>query len=94
MPQDFEALGRYVDAENRVKKLVDERDKIITQLNLSTQSFGKNSIMGGYIKMFDVLRAKNLIEDISKLEEEINSAVSEMNANAQKCDKPTLRISD
>jgi len=94
MPQDFEALGRYVDAENRVKGLIDERDKIITQLNLSTQSFGRNSIMGGYVKTYNVLRAKDLIENISKLEEEINSAISEMNANAQKCGKPTLRISE
>jgi hypothetical protein len=94
MTQDFEALGRYTDAENRMRKAVEERDKIINQLNLSTQSFGKNSIMGGYIKPYNVLRAKNFLEDISKLEEEINSDVSEMNANASKCGKSTVRISD
>ncbi len=94
MTQDFEALGRYTDAESRMNKAIEERDRIINQLNLSTRSFGKNSIIGGYIKPFNVLWAKSFLEDISKLEEEINSAVSEMNANASKCGKPTVRISE
>jgi hypothetical protein len=94
MTKDFEALGRYTDSETRLNTIVEEREKIISQLLLYSQGFSKKSVIGGYVRPYNVLKAKAFIDDISRLEEEINSAISDMNANALKCEKPTIRYSE
>ena len=94
MAQADEALKRYTSAYDRLTKAITERHKLVSRLEGLSLSVKVEAIQGGYVKLFNAPRAQGLINEISKLEEEISSAVVDMNAHAALSRKPTIRTSN
>jgi len=90
---DYDALGRYTEASSKLSSLLYERNEVIMQLQKLTSVAIGMSISAGVVLVFNVVKAQELIGKISKLEEEINSTISEINTNATKCGKSTIRTS-
>jgi len=86
-------FGRYTEASSKLSSLVFERNEVIMQLQKLTSVAIGMSISAGVVLVFNVVKAQELIGKISKLEEEINSIISEINTNATKCGKSTIRTS-
>ena len=94
MAQADEALKRYTDAQDRLIKAVTERHNLVIRLEGLSLSVKGQAIQEGYVKMFNVSRAQGLIDEISKLEAEITSAVADMNTNATMSGRQTIRTSN
>jgi len=86
-------LGDTQKQAAKLSSLVFERNEVIMQLQKLTSVAIGMSISAGVVLVFNVVKAQELIGKISKLEEEINSIISEINTNATKCGKSTIRTS-
>jgi hypothetical protein len=95
MAQDVAALGRYQQAENRMETAFSKRHERASALQLLASAVAThNPAIGGVVTRFDVKQAQKIVAEIARLEEEIASALTVMNANAAKCGKPIMRLSD
>jgi hypothetical protein len=95
MAQDVVALGQYQRAKEQMENAFVRRRNYATDLQIlaSTVSHGQ-VIEAGVVKRFHIGRAQEILNQMSVLEEEIASAITVMNANAPKCGKPVMRLSN
>jgi hypothetical protein len=95
MAQDVVALGLYQQAEDKMESAFSKRRERAGALQFLASMVATNrQVMGGVVTRFDVKQAQNILAEMARLEEEIASALKVVNANAPKCGKPTLRLSD
>lgn len=86
---DYEALGRYTEAKERLTKLLNERKQLVTRLEKQASLVNLSS--SGYpIIIFDVEKAKELLSQIEKYETDLQVLITEINTNADKCEKPRV----
>jgi hypothetical protein len=95
MAQDAVALGLYQKAEDKMESAFSKRHDRASALQLLAGKVAThNPAVGGVVTRFDVKKAQKILAEMARLEEEIASALDVMNANAPKCGKPVMRLSD
>jgi len=95
MAQDVAALGLYQKAENKMETAFSKRHERASALQfLASKVATHNAVIEGVVTRFDVKQAQNILAEMARLEEEIASALMVMNANAPRCGKPIMRLSD
>lgn len=95
MAQDAVALGLYQKAEDKMESAFSKRHERASALQLLASNVATNHpIIGVVVTRFDTEEAQKILAEIARLEEEIASALAVMNANAPKCGKPVMRLSD
>ena len=94
MAQDVLALGLYTQAKEKMESAFSERHNLANQLSgLVSNATHGNNIMGLEVRTVNIKSAQVILDKMSKLEEEIKSALDVMNANATKCGKTVLKLS-
>lgn len=95
MAQDAIALGLYQKAEDKMESAFSKRHERASALQLLASTVATNHpVIGVVVTRFNVKQAQNIVGEIARLEEEIAAALAVMNANAPKCGKPVMRLSD
>ena len=95
MAQDDNALERYQLAEDKMETAFSKRRERAGALQFLAGMVTTNrQVTGVVVTRFDVRQAQNILAEMARLEEEIASAVEVMNANALKCGKPVMKLSD
>ena len=95
MAQDLAALGRYQQAENKMETAFSKRHERASALQFLAGTVATHTpTIGGVVTRFDLKQAQKILAEMARLEEEIASALMVMNANASKCGKPIMRLSD
>jgi ABC-type methionine transport system ATPase subunit len=89
------ALGRYIEAEDKLKHAFTQRRNMATDLDgLLRRVTMSQNISGGVVQSLNVNRAQEILNRLSQQEEEIAAALNVMNENAPKCGKPVMKLSD
>jgi len=95
MAQDAVALGLYQKAEDKMESVFSKRHERASALQLLASNVATNQqVIGVVVTRFDIKQAQKILAEMARLEEEIAAALAVMNANAPKCGKPVLRLSD
>lgn len=91
----YEALGRYVEAKEKLDLLKSERDITITQLEKAFIGL-KHINNFGFETQSDIQSAtqyiETLLERYKALNNDITALVTESNQYAELCDKPQIEI--
>lgn len=88
------ALGRYTEAEDKMKHAFTQRRNMATDLDgLLRRVTMSQNISGGVVQSFNANRAQEILDQLSQQEQEIAAALSVMNENAPKCGKPVMKMS-
>lgn len=90
--QNYEALGRYVTAEEVARKLARERDKKLAELaQMISIVIGTRS--NSYLAQdFDATQAQQLLSEIAELHQNMLAAINEANIHADNCGRSKLQI--
>jgi hypothetical protein len=98
MAQDRQAdlaLGAYTRASERMETTFQLRENLANNLADVARSWTTlERITGNVVTRFDVAKAQNILTRIADLETELAEALKVMNANAPKCGKQVMRLSD
>lgn len=87
--KDFEAIGRYVDAMERVRKLSKRRHDIAKAI---IRVLHKCQNTGSAISRFDYSAVHENMSELETVNIELESAVSELNMYAGPARKSQIRI--
>ena len=88
------ALGRYTEAEDKMKHAFTQRRNMATDLDgLLRRVTMSQNISGGVVQSFNAHRAQEILNQLSEQEEEIAAALKIMNENAPQCGKPVMKMS-
>jgi hypothetical protein len=82
--KDFEALGRYVDANGNVLSLVSERNKLATEIEdmLRHTRIQDITVEGGIIGVFEHDQYLKKAVEIVQVNVDLDRSIREMNAYA------------
>ena len=88
------ALGRYTEAEDKMKHAFTQRRNMATDLDgLLRRVTMSQNISGAVIQSFNATRAQEILNRLFQEEQEIATALQVMNENAPKCGKPVMKLS-
>lgn len=91
---DYNALGRYTDAKDKLTDLLMKRDEILRELErLAKLPMGGSQLTAGIVQNFNVAKAQELVSKLSELTGNINSTIAEINMNAEKAGKFPIKTS-
>ncbi|MCL2656831.1 MAG: hypothetical protein FWD62_05305 [Betaproteobacteria bacterium] len=91
--KDFEALGRYTDAAERMASLSSQRHNLAAELArmLHKASMFNNTASSGTVQVFDHAEAVKQVEKLASANEQLEAAITEMNSYAIAAEKPAVR---
>ncbi|UVL76639.1 hypothetical protein LOY24_18105 [Pseudomonas putida] len=86
--KDFAAIGRYVDAKERVSSLECERHNLAGDISLQL----KNAVAdtSGYVRRFDHAKLAESAKRIQEINEHLEDAIAEVNRYAEAAAKPAI----
>ena len=90
---DYEALGRYVDARERVKSLESRRHNLANDIERALKS-AKSLIgvgIGGVIQEFDVTHISAKLEELIVTNIELEKEILDANTYAPMANRPPIR---
>lgn len=90
--QDYEALGRYVTAEEVARKLARERDKKLAELARMIGIVTGTHSSSYLAQDFDAIQAQQLLSEVAELHQNMLAAVNDANSYADACGRPKLQI--
>jgi acyl-homoserine lactone acylase PvdQ len=89
MTKDFEALGRYVDASERVDRLNVRRHNLAGELS---RLLGKAFIVtDAAVSAFDHCALLKLAEELADVNAQLEAAIADMGRHAAAAGRPAMR---
>jgi len=85
---DFEALGRYVDAKERVSRLESERHNLAGDIGRQLKNATTGS--GSYIRKFDHVKLVDSAQQLQAFNEQLEDAIEQANRYAERAGKPLI----
>jgi hypothetical protein len=91
--RDFEALGRYVDARERMNKLDMQRHNLAAQISklLSKATLYDGSVDANTVNRFDHTAFLAKIEELVQINIELEDAIVDVNRHALPAGKSQIR---
>ena len=80
--KDYEAIGRYHTAKERLEKLIQMRSNAAASIKEKIAVIDHANIHSGFVRKFDSKRAVELLDEIATLTNEIEITVNEVNRYA------------
>lgn len=91
--KDFEALGRYTDASERVTSMSSQRHNLAAEISrlLQKASMFNSTAQSETVSEFDHAALLKKAEELANVNAQLETAISEMNSYATAAQKPAVR---
>jgi len=90
-PTDFESIGRYVVATERLAELLQERSAKVRQICAIFEAL-ERPLEKHEVALLNGTETENLYRELRELNSAVNDAVNEANAHARKAGRPVFII--
>ena len=90
MATDYQALGRYAEAIDRLQLALSQRHYLLATFSRLASGITSPTLEGNVVPSFNVAKALEIVSDLEVLEGDIDTAIRWANANAIRSGRPAI----